>query len=220
MIRKKLKKYNQRARYTYYQPHKEVKKTSKRHYLGDVLDESSHKLEKGIRKRLGRISEIVLLGLLTLFLILFFKKQSAFLLFVAITGYVKYLQTKMGSPIDVSPLFFFTTMVAAYYGVFNAFLFIIIADFIPFLLGGGVLAFVGFPTYALYFGLAIVGSLSPATLIYVGVVLSVLNALGCMVVNKVCGNLQSLTFFNVVLHMFLNIFYFVKVAPLLMTMLS
>ncbi|PIN68945.1 hypothetical protein COV93_07435 [Candidatus Woesearchaeota archaeon CG11_big_fil_rev_8_21_14_0_20_43_8] len=199
-----------KSRYNYYG----------KNYPGDFIDTGSRELQKGIKRRFGRSTEWLLVALLTFFLIFFFKKQSVFLLFAGIAGYVKYLQTKWGSPVDVSPLFFFTVVIGSIYGILGAFFFIIIADFIPFLLGGGILTFVGFPTYGLYLVLAWFGSFSPANLVYVGVVLSVLNTLGTMIINKLCGSFQSLIFFNIVLHMFLNFFYFLKLAPFIIAMIQ
>ena len=183
-------------------------------------DRTLRKTDHLLAKKPNQTMKLVLMLILLALAIFFFKRQSLFLIFAGIAGYIRFIQTKWNWPIDLSPIFFFTMLIGTYYGLVEAILFLTIADAIPILLGGGVIEFVNITTYVLMLVLAMISSIFPESIVFLGIVLSIVSVVGSSVLNKMADNLNSLTILNIGLNLFLNVAYFLKIAPLIVPMIQ
>lgn len=76
-------------------------------------------------------SYLIGLGIVSVVLLLLFKKAALYLIFLALTAVIIYYSKLYHFPIDISPLFFFEIVITRYYGMQYTLLYVFFGYIIP-----------------------------------------------------------------------------------------
>lgn len=171
------------------------------------------------KKYLAAAIIILLLLLIGSLLSMEIKLISFFLIFILICGAFSYTQAMVQVPIDFSPTFFFTIIIATRYGPLYALLFIPLAGWFPALLSGGQ-----WGPAAIFFmsSWVLLGFLANVFIGYgiiaVGIVAAILNLLIGWFINSFMGSEGG--FYFSIINAVMSIFYFIMFGTIVYNLLA
>lgn len=168
-----------------------------------------------------RLWAVIVLLILILIITLFMKKFVIFLLICLVTGILDYIFARYNIPIDFTPVFFFSVLIVAYFGIWQLVIYILLAEIIPTFMGGDAITPLAIPYYIfmLFTGLMI-KSYFISSFVIAGVIFSVIYVFYCAVLAKLWGEFDFLGVMSIIIEFLSNIVYFTTLAHLLIPLLA
>lgn len=170
------------------------------------------------------IKKYFILLVLVIFFILFIIKTQKILIFLVLTlisGIICFVNYRTGLPFDFSPVFFLSIIITSTYGFGYTFLFVILSGFIPSILFGKGPDFNSFMCLSLnlLMNLLWIG-FSGFNIISGGVIFSIIySVLAASASIFVEGNVGK-EVVSMVITILVNVFYFLKLGTVLITILG
>ncbi len=154
--------------------------------------------------------------LLAVILVILHYKFVVFLVLTFIIGVVNYILFKYDSPIDFAPIFSIAVIFFIAFGAWKTVLFILMAEIIPSIFGGGDIGIDYIFDYVLIF---IAGTIMVAHftghIIAAGVILSVIYFVYSLIISRFFEEFNPLSVANHFIQLLINIFCFTTIAALI-----
>ncbi|MEM2131307.1 MAG: hypothetical protein QXR96_02175 [Candidatus Woesearchaeota archaeon] len=186
---------------------KAIKPYQKRKKVVDLDYLEKHKINK-------KYLALLLFGII---IFLLNKKYFIFLLLTIFSGFFSYYHSRINqSPLDLKLALFLGLFITKYYGLHMTAIFFFISDLLPSLLGGESIDAATFAFVSWYFIVNAIVLLFPAvSLIFLGPILVVIEAIGSIFINKAFGIPAFMSFFLSIMTIVVRIIYFLTLGRLL-----
>lgn len=189
--------------------------------LDNFLEKITHTLvknEKKIYLTLGVLAIILWFSFVFDFINL--KKFLAFTVFVVVGGGFKYFISRFRIFFELTPILFFSVIIAKYMGILWVPVYLLIADILPSFLGQHGPDHDSFPhwTWVVIFSIVML----PFDLmnIYVQIIAPIVYFLGCLFIEKVLlGGLNGMRWTSSVVNLAINFYFFVKLTEFFVKMI-
>ncbi|MEM3374741.1 MAG: hypothetical protein QXE31_06030 [Candidatus Woesearchaeota archaeon] len=189
-----------------------VKPYQKRKKILDSSYLQKHKINK----------KYLMISLFAIILFLLNKKYFIFAFLTIFSAIFSYFHSKFNrSPLDLKLALFLGLFITRYYGLHMTLIFFIISDIIPSLIGGESIDAATFAFVSWYFIVNSMVFLFPnMSLILLGPILVVVEAIGSIFINKAFGIPAFMSFFLSVMTIVVRIIYFLTLGRVLETFFS
>jgi len=160
-----------------------------------------------------------LLPIVSIVLLFLLKDFVIFLMLCIACGVIVFLNYFIKFPFDFTPIFFLSFIITLTYGYGFFVLFVVLAGFVPTIISAGEIDIDYFVFMALLFLLNIIPSLMNDYNMLIGVVLVTTYSIIGGLISIGLGKSPSKQIISILFIIFVNVFYFLEIGPILINLI-